>query len=672
MQALSFLSNVKLVHKINAAFGLVVGLVVIMVFMSQMGVTQIQGTFSDYRAMARQSLIMSALDSDLKTARVAVLKYRESGSDDARNEVLESISRIVDSHDRTAEIVTNEAMRNELFALEDLAKQYRGEFQSATVQQDKRDILVKELVDLGVAVREKNTQIAESAFKDNDGEAAYYSGRLQEHFLLGRYYANAFLLRNDASDMERALAEIAQSTKLQEELVARLENPARRKLAEEIGAGLVEYQKRFAEVVDVIRTRNELYGLMDDLGPRMMAGYSRLFAQVEEAQNELGPRAVDEMKAVGMKSLAVGVVIALLASACAFLIGKMFSSNITLVISQMDRLAKGDNKFQIGGAQRGDEIGLMAKALLVFQKNAQEVERMEAEKKESEARAAEERRKAMMELADDFDSQVGGIVDAVNKAAGEMQAMATQLASAVEETTSQSNSVASASEQTNANTQTVASATEELTASIREISRSVSDTAQTAKACAASARVSQEKLDLLQNAIGEIDSVIQAINEVAEQTNLLALNATIEAARAGEAGKGFAVVASEVKSLANQTHKMTDEIASKVTMIKDSAGSTITTINEILDQIETVDSKTANVAAAVEEQSSSTSEISRNIQEAARGSSEISKNVRGIQEAANDSAESTSTLKKASDGLASRAEELKRAVANFLNEVRAA
>ncbi len=350
---------------------------------------------------------------------------------------------------------------------------------------------------------------------------------------------------------------------------------------------------------------------------------------------------------------------------------QIFVKQVNKIISQMQRLSSGDKDFEIEGADRGDEIGEMGKALQIFKENALQVEHLQEEQQQAQAKNAEARRQATLEMASQFEERVGGVVKTVEQAASDIQTMASALSAAVQQTTEQSGSVASASQEASLNVQTVASAAEQMATSIREISRNVTDTADTARNSAESAKVSQEKLQHLRQAVDEIDSVIQSINDVAEQTNLLALNATIEAARAGDAGKGFAVVASEVKSLANETHKMTEEISKKVEDIKGSARETISSVNDIINQITAVDDKTTNVAAAIEEQNSATEEISRNVQEASTGTNEVSRSIEEVQKAASESAGSTEQLKGAANDLADQAYNLKDAVETFLKEVRA-
>lgn len=343
--------------------------------------------------------------------------------------------------------------------------------------------------------------------------------------------------------------------------------------------------------------------------------------------------------------------------------------SLTGMTDAMGRLANNELDTEVPEADRKDEIGDMAKALETFKVNGKERERLEAEQKAAQQKQMERAEEVSTEVAQ-FEEAIAEIATKLNDSAQNLQVMASELSSAMEKTDAQSSSVAAAALEASTNVQTVASAAEEMAMSVQEISRNVSDTANTARSCSTAAENSQQKLDMLQTAVNDIGAIIESINDVAEQTNLLALNATIEAARAGDAGKGFAVVANEVKSLAGQTHKMTEEITNKVDEIQNSASETIAAVNDILKQIQSVTDQTNSVASAVEEQNVTTTEISRNVQEAANGTSEVSENIQGIQQAANESAQSTRELEESANGLANQAAVLRKSVDEFLAAVR--
>ncbi|PCJ99343.1 MAG: hypothetical protein COA45_04695 [Zetaproteobacteria bacterium] len=334
------------------------------------------------------------------------------------------------------------------------------------------------------------------------------------------------------------------------------------------------------------------------------------------------------------------------------------------------RIADGDLDTKI--EQTGnDELTKIAEALVTFKDNILENRKLEEAQKAAKLEQEQNRKDAMLMMADQFETQVGEIVEEVANAAQEMQVMTERLSDIIQSTSERSDLVSAAANKATDNVQTVAAATEEMSASIKEISFNVTDTVATAQKCSDSARESQEKLDELRNAVEDISAVVQSINDVAEQTNLLALNATIEAARAGDAGKGFAVVANEVKALANQTHNMTEEISNKVNHVKDSAQATIVTVNDIQHQITSMDEKTTSVAAAIEEQNATTTEISRSIQEAAKGTDSVSQNIQDIQKATTESASSTKQLSDASNKLNEQTINLQESVKAFIKEIRA-
>lgn len=337
----------------------------------------------------------------------------------------------------------------------------------------------------------------------------------------------------------------------------------------------------------------------------------------------------------------------------------------------MSSLANADWSTQVPALDRHDEIGVMAKTVEIFKKNGMDAEHLRNEQEAQKVRTAQERRKTMNDMADNFEKMVGAIVNAVTAQATELQATAESLSATAIETSQKSATVAAASEEATANVQTVASATEELSASVNEIQMRVNQSSELVKQATVQVNATSNRVDSLAAAASKIGSVVQLISDIASQTNLLALNATIEAARAGEAGKGFAVVASEVKNLASQTEKATGDIAQQIKAIQDETGFSASAIISVAKAMSDINQTSSAIAAAVEEQGSATREIARNVSEAAHGTQEVSNNIVGVNEAAQRAGAATTQVLSAANELAKNGESLKFQVASFLTEVRA-
>ncbi|RJF88371.1 methyl-accepting chemotaxis protein [Oleomonas cavernae] len=381
--------------------------------------------------------------------------------------------------------------------------------------------------------------------------------------------------------------------------------------------------------------------------------------------------------------------------------GRGVAGPLRRMVAVMGRLATGDHAVEIPSRERRDEIGDMAKAVQVFKEAglqntrlAAESERLrlaaeaererqreaehaaEAARHDAETRqrqqAERQRRHEMEALAQAFEATVKGVVDAVSSAAGELQASAAQMSDTADGTSHQASIVAAAAEQATVNVQTVATAAEELSASVREIARRVSQSAQTASLAVREADSTNETVRSLALSANEIGAVVQLITAIANQTNLLALNATIEAARAGEAGKGFAVVAAEVKNLANQTAKATEEIGAKVQMIQAQTDQAVTAIGSISRTIGTISEIATGIAGAVEQQGAATAEIARNVAEAAQGTAQVSGTIVTVQTAATETGHSAGGVLDAAADLARQSAMLEQEVDRFITRVRAA
>jgi len=367
---------------------------------------------------------------------------------------------------------------------------------------------------------------------------------------------------------------------------------------------------------------------------------------------------------------AVGIAM-LLAVAAGWTIIANVSKQVIRITETMGRLAKHDLGTVIDGVARKDEIGRMANAVQVFKDAMLEADRLGIEQR-GEQEKKEQRQMLIESYVTEFDHSVQEALQTLAQASTEMRSTAEGMAATAEETSRQATAVAAASDQASSNVATVASATEELTSSISEISRQVTQSSDIARKAVAEAEQTNVTVHGLSEAAQKIGDVVKLIQDIASQTNLLALNATIEAARAGDAGKGFAVVASEVKSLANQTAKATEEIAAQISAMQGATEGAVSAIKSIGGTIREIDGITTTIAAAVEQQGGATQEIARNVQEAARGTTEVSNNISGVNRAANDTGNSASHVLAASTDLGGQAEQLRNQVGGFLAKIRAA
>ncbi len=361
----------------------------------------------------------------------------------------------------------------------------------------------------------------------------------------------------------------------------------------------------------------------------------------------------------------------LLGVASGLMVVTRVSRPISRMTESMTKLAGHDLAAEIEGRDRKDEIGKMAGAVQVFKENMIEGDRLAAAQKTEQEKKAQ-RQTAIDGYIASFEREVQETLKTLGSAATELRSTAEGMSAIAEQTSRQSIAVATVSEQTSTSVTTVAAATEELTASIAEISRQASQSSNVAGKAVQEAARTNEKVQGLAEAAQRIGEVVELINGIASQTNLLALNATIEAARAGEAGKGFAVVASEVKALANQTAKATEDISSQIADMQSATKSSVDAIANINNVIGEINQITVGISAAVEQQGAATKEITRNTQQSAEGSREVSRNIGDVTQAAKETGAAATQVLSASDDLSRQAANLRQEVDQFLGKIRAA
>jgi methyl-accepting chemotaxis protein len=424
---------------------------------------------------------------------------------------------------------------------------------------------------------------------------------------------------------------------------------------------------------DLARARDLMFGEQYDRDKAIIV------APLSRFQEMMNSRAEDEAAGARQRAQLLEAVAAISVVLLVTLFGGIMYLVLTRRVVQplgvlttiVGRLARRDYAVEIAESRHQDELADLTRSLSQFRDGLREAERI-AEAQAAERAEKERRNAAVSDLLESFEAEVGNVVQTVSSAASGMQSTAKSMNATADHTSRQAAAVAAASEQASTNVQTVASAAEELSSSVSEISRQVAQSAQVAARAARDAERTNTQVKSLAEAAQKIGEVVKLINDIASQTNLLALNATIEAARAGEAGKGFAVVASEVKTLANETAKATEEITGQINGVQQATLEAVAAIQAIGQTIGEINEIAATIASAVEEQGAATQEIARNVQQAAAGTREVSANIGGVNDAATSTGSAAETVLGAAGQLFDQSMALRGKVETFLAAIKAA
>lgn len=350
-------------------------------------------------------------------------------------------------------------------------------------------------------------------------------------------------------------------------------------------------------------------------------------------------------------------------------ISRSISKPLAEIVRGLDAIAKEDTSVDVP-VRSNDEIGAVARAYAKFKETLIASHAFREQQEEMKLQAEAEKKQTMLDIAQKFEDSIGHIVTIMASTSEELSATAGNITEIVEDTNGKASEVTSASELASNNVQSVATAAEEMSYSIQEINRQINDSAAITQNAVKDAKNTTEQMSSLAETAKRIEEVVSFISDIADQTNLLALNATIESARAGDAGKGFAVVAAEVKELAKDTTKATEDIVEHIKEIQEAISRSVLSVDQVGEAISSMNDASSNIASVMEQQGSATQEISKNVQEAAMGTDEVTKGIRVVSRSAEETGNSIASVANAAIELSKQTETLEAEVTRFLTGLR--
>jgi methyl-accepting chemotaxis protein len=667
------LGNLKVKTKVLSGFALVLLLLAAVSAISFLGFSSISGQFGEYNEAVGIAADAGEIERDVVKLRRDIDNYVGTHDASAAEDATE-VEKKLQAEIETGQMHALDEEQKKSF--EDVGATLSGiiaNFGKVEELEAERVKIASDVLDVaGPKLSADLEELVRKATQRGDSNAAILASTALYEVMKARLYSNLMLERRESASAEQAESAFEAAEKAIGQVEKVLTDPALGADVNEIKTLIASYDEAFkkSEIIDgdMEKLVNETIG---EESERVMSDAETISADAASEEEKVAEETHGVIESSETLSIILslgGIVFGLLV---AWFIGGGIAKPVIAMTMAMSRLAGGDKTIVVPALGRQDEIGKMADAVEVFKQNAIEMDRL-AEEQRKEQERKEARQRAIEGYIKSFDESVTGLLGIVASAATEMRSTAESMSATAEETSRQSTAVAAASEQAATNVQTVASAAEELASSVAEISRRVAESTDIAGRAVSEAARTNAEVKGLAEAAQKIGNIVQLINDIASQTNLLALNATIEAARAGEAGKGFAVVASEVKSLANQTAKATEEIANQINAMQNATAGSVGAIEGIGGTIGKISEIATVIASAVEEQGAATQEIARNVQQAAAGTSEVTSNITGVTQAAGQTGAASAQVLATAGELAKQAEVLRAEVDGFLNNIRAA
>ncbi|WP_041810101.1 methyl-accepting chemotaxis protein [Rhodopseudomonas palustris] len=657
--------------KVTLGFAVVLGITAISMGLAYLGFERVSDGVVAYRDGVRQSDLARNIDREMVGYEARARYYVLTGKDEDAKAALAAEARLKDAIAESLQGATRPAQREALTRLSGEFSTFAKLFADiVALKTDSALVVQNGLTRGGLNLRYKFDDLVSAASDREDSSAELGAKRAAEQYAGAMTLANTFAINSSVPVADNALARLKfvenslNIVKADGEIAAAVN---------EIFTMLGEYRQALVKLSDNVKAIDAKVATMMGSAAAIIRDSEAIKADLLADQQRLERESDATVTSTERMVAMLGIGGFLLGAVLAVLLGRGISRPMQSMCAAMRRLAGGDFNVVLPGLGRRDEIGEMAAAVEEFKVQAARKAEQDAIAREREAEAGREARRAeLIGFASEFESAVGAIVAHVSDAASQLESAASTLTRTAETTQALSGQVAGDSQQASSGMQAVASATEQLSASVGEIGRRVDQSSAIAEAAVEQAHETDDRIGKLTQAAQQIGEVMQLITTIAEQTNLLALNATIEAARAGEAGRGFAVVAAEVKSLATQTAKATDEISSQVAEMQEATRDSVTSIQRIGSTIAEISTISASIASAVTQQDAATREIASSVQGVAQGTQRVAGNIAEVNRGAAETGAASAQVLQSARSLSAESARLRTELDRFMANIRAA
>nr|WP_319514605.1 methyl-accepting chemotaxis protein [uncultured Cohaesibacter sp.] len=671
-KSMHWLKRLKIGHRIFIGFLVVIAVLNGVSFFAAQALNKLDTNFERYGDFAGDSIIATELQTQLVELQLSAREYLAQPSKknvDRFKQRYDDLQQLLaTAHDEIEDPARVKLLESIDFNVED----YDIGFDTLVALMNKRNELVnKTLAEISDDIDTKIDAIDNTIANSLDLGLSIYAVDIRESMLLARVNLMKFIDDGKEDSLAAASSHLDALRVAVRKIRDATVNEDLKTALIRLSSRVDDYKSMMASLQNTIAERNMVREqTLDTRATEILTASREIVSTVSSDSAAVEATVKSNFKSTTEMLILATIVSVLVGIGCALLISRGITKPLLAITAAMKQLAAGQLDLDVPGKERGDEIGEMSVALEVFKQNALRTKELEQTQEENQRRAEVEKRAMMGKMADDFNEHIGGIIDTVSNASEELSSNAQAMADVSEQTEKQVSEASVASAQTSGNVQTVATATEEMTSTIGEISLQVQQASGSARDAVHKVDATNQMMEMLAHNSNKIGEVVEMISKIAEQTNLLALNATIESARAGEAGKGFAVVAGEVKALAGQTAKATDEIALQINEIQSATEKASLSMNDVSQVIQRLDEFTATIASAMEQQNAATSEISSSIHQAAQGTEIVDNSINSVSKASQEASQASSHVMVAARELAKQSDFLKSEVQSFISHVR--